>query len=64
MAIILDLHWTAPGTQPATGQMPMPDMDHSLDFWTSVASTFKQYPQVTLVSSIRSIADVPTAALS
>ena len=38
MAVILDLHWTAPGTQPATGQQPMPDQDHSPAFWRSVAS--------------------------
>ena len=37
---ILDLHWTAPGTQQATGQQPMPDRDHSVDFWKSVASHF------------------------
>ncbi|GCE13531.1 cellulase family glycosylhydrolase [Tengunoibacter tsumagoiensis] len=38
---ILDLHWNAPGTTPATGQQPMPDADHASDFWWSVASTFK-----------------------
>lgn len=38
---ILDLHWSAPGNQVALEQQPMPDMDHSPDFWTSVASTFK-----------------------
>jgi hypothetical protein len=37
--VILDLHWTAPGTNVADGQRPMPD-DHSVAFWTSVASTF------------------------
>ena len=39
--VILELHWTAPGTQQATGQQPMPDMDHSVDFWKSVATYFK-----------------------
>jgi endoglucanase len=39
---IVDLHWTAPGTELATGQEPMPDSDHSVAFWTSVASTFKE----------------------
>ncbi|MBV8195227.1 MAG: cellulase family glycosylhydrolase [Candidatus Dormibacteraeota bacterium] len=39
--VILDLHWTAPGSARATMQMPMPDMDHSPAFWTSVAQTFK-----------------------
>jgi endoglucanase len=38
---ILDLHWTAPGTTLATQQQPMPDSDHSTDFWTGVATTFK-----------------------
>ena len=37
---ILDLHWTAPGSTLAIGQQPMPDVDHSMDFWWSVASTF------------------------
>jgi endoglucanase len=41
IAAILDLHWSAPGTQQATGQEPMPDQDHSPAFWTSVASYFK-----------------------
>ena len=38
---ILELHWSAPGTTQATGQNPMPDADHSVTFWTQVASTFK-----------------------
>ena len=33
LAVILDLHWSAPGGQKATGQQPMPDEDHSPDFW-------------------------------
>jgi hypothetical protein len=41
LAAILDLHWNAPGTQLATGQEPMADLDHSPAFWKSVASTFK-----------------------
>jgi len=43
---ILDLHWSAPGTQVALEQQPMPDSDHSPAFWTSVASTFKSNPAV------------------
>jgi endoglucanase len=43
--VILDLHWTAPGNVVADGQRPMPDT-HSVDFWTSVASTFKTNPAV------------------
>jgi endoglucanase len=42
---ILDLHWSAPGTTPSTGQYPMPDA-HSIDFWTSVASAFEANPAV------------------
>src|SRR4051812_13812881 len=38
---IIDLHWSAPGAQVALEQQPMPDMNHSPVFWTSVASTFK-----------------------
>ena len=37
---ILELHWTAPGTQKATGQQPMLDRDHSVAFWTQVATAF------------------------
>jgi len=38
---ILDLHWNAPGTTRATGQLPMADADHAVAFWTSVATAFK-----------------------
>ena len=27
---MLDLHWSAPGTKPATAQLSMPDVDHSI----------------------------------
>jgi hypothetical protein len=40
--VILDLHWSAPGTQRALSQNPAPDEDHSPAFWQSVASTFKR----------------------
>jgi endoglucanase len=43
--VILDLHWTAPGTFVADGQRAMPD-DHSAAFWTSVASTFSSNPAI------------------
>jgi len=42
---VLDLHWSAPGTNVADGQRPMPD-DHSTAFWSSVASTFAAQPAV------------------
>jgi hypothetical protein len=41
MYAIVDLHWSAPGATPATRTAPMPDADHSVDFWTSVATTFR-----------------------
>jgi aryl-phospho-beta-D-glucosidase BglC (GH1 family) len=44
--VILDLHWSAPGKTPATGQNPMPDSDHSPAFWRGVASVFKSHPAV------------------
>jgi endoglucanase len=39
--VILDLHWNAPGSEPAESQQVMPDADHSPAFWSSVARTFK-----------------------
>jgi Cellulase (glycosyl hydrolase family 5) len=42
IAVILDLHWTAPGSEQATSpQLPMPDRDHSITFWQQVANAFK-----------------------
>jgi endoglucanase len=37
---ILELHWAAPGERIADALTPMPNADHSPDFWRSVASTF------------------------
>jgi hypothetical protein len=45
MYAILDLQWTAPGTQSSTGLHTMPD-DNSISFWTSVARTFVDNPAV------------------
>lgn len=39
--VIVDLQWAAPGTTQANKQTPMPDLDHTPAFWTSVATTFK-----------------------
>jgi endoglucanase len=44
--VILDLHWSAPGTICPTDQNWMADTDHSIAFWTSVAGTFKANPAV------------------
>lgn len=38
---IVDMHHSAPGTEPADGQQPMPDRDHAPDYWKSVAGYFK-----------------------
>jgi hypothetical protein len=46
LVAILDLHWSAPGNQQATGQQPMPDEDHSVTFWRQVAAAYKGNPSV------------------
>ena len=46
LRVILDLHWSAPGTTLSTGQEPMADRDHAPAFWTSVAGAFKSNPSV------------------
>jgi hypothetical protein len=46
MIVILNLHFSAPGTTVPDGQFPMADRDHSNDFWTSVATVFKNNPSV------------------
>lgn len=45
-AVILDLHWNAPGTQNAVEQLPGPDLDHAPLFWTQVATAFMAYSNV------------------
>jgi hypothetical protein len=44
--VIVDLHWNAPGATRSKDQQPMPDADHAVDFWTSVATYFKSNPMV------------------
>jgi aryl-phospho-beta-D-glucosidase BglC (GH1 family) len=46
MYVILDLHWTSPGKFCPKTQDVMADADNAPAFWTSVASTFKGYPNV------------------
>jgi len=41
MYVILDLHWSAPGTALPTGQGTMPDLDHAVTFWQQVAAAYK-----------------------
>ncbi len=40
LAVIVDLHWSAPGDQKALGQQAMADRDHAPAFWRSVAAAF------------------------
>jgi virginiamycin B lyase len=44
--VILDLHRPAPGKIVADNVAYMADAEYSIDFWTSVATTFKDYPAV------------------
>src|SRR5690348_2696511 len=41
LVVILDLHWSAAGTAIALGQAPMPDRDHTPEFWREVAAAYK-----------------------
>lgn len=41
LAVILDLHWGAPGNQLALGQEQAPDADHAPAFWASVAAQYR-----------------------
>jgi endoglucanase len=41
IAPILELHWSAPGEFAADRLQPLPNVDHSIDFWRSVAETFR-----------------------
>jgi endoglucanase len=43
---ILDLQWSAPGANQATGLQEMADADHSVEFWSSVAQSFRADPAV------------------
>ncbi|MDQ6673241.1 MAG: glycoside hydrolase family 5 protein [Chloroflexota bacterium] len=46
IAVIVNLHFNAPGTLLATDQQPMADRDHSPTFWQSVAARFKDNSSV------------------
>jgi endoglucanase len=39
--VIIDLHASAPGSYLAIGEQPMADQDHSIAYWQSVATMFK-----------------------
>ncbi len=44
--VILELHWSAPGNTCPMVQTQMANMDHSVDFWRSIATTFKDNSNV------------------
>lgn len=46
MYVILDLHHNGPGTKRSTDAYPMPDRDHSVDYWSLMANEFKDDPAV------------------
>jgi endoglucanase len=46
LAVVLDLHWNAPGAAQSWSQQPMADLDHAPAFWSSVARTFRADPAV------------------
>jgi hypothetical protein len=46
MVVDLDLHWSAPGNEPARSQQKMPDADHSVEFWRQVATRYGSDPYV------------------
>ena len=46
MVVDIDLHWSAAGAAEAKGQQQMPDEDHAVGFWRSVASAFGHDPEV------------------
>jgi hypothetical protein len=48
MYVILDLHWSAPGSSLPKGQGAMPDLDHSVTFWQQVAAAYKNNGSVIL----------------
>src|SRR5947209_17952523 len=40
LVVILDLHWTAADTAKALAQAPMPNRDHTPEFWRQVAAAY------------------------
>jgi hypothetical protein len=46
LVVILELFSAAPGTNPATGQWPMADADHSITFWSQVSAAFANDPSI------------------
>ncbi len=48
LAVVLELHWSAPGSFLPHGQSPMPNRDHTPTMWKQVAETFKGNTSVVL----------------
>jgi endoglucanase len=46
MFVILDLHWTGPGTEKETAQAQMPSREYSVEFWWQVALAYRDNPRV------------------
>jgi hypothetical protein len=46
MYVVLDLHWSAPGTIVPVEQDVAPNTDHSVTFWSQVATAFTSNPAV------------------
>jgi hypothetical protein len=47
LTVILDLHWTVPGTEMyQTKQLEMADADHAPTFWTQVATIYGNQPNI------------------
>lgn len=46
LVAVLELHWSAAGDTLALGTAPMPNTDHSVAFWSSVATGFRDTPGV------------------
>lgn len=46
LVAVLELHWSRAGDQLAVGQALMPNTDHSVAFWDSVAREFRDNPGV------------------
>lgn len=42
MYVILDLQWASPKTFPAEGLLPLPDAEHSPEFWRTLASEYRE----------------------
>lgn len=58
MAVILDLHWAAPGSEQANGQLGMADEAHAPTFWSQVAAAYASHGASDTSSNSRVIFDL------